>query len=160
MPEEILSEKNRMADDGTLAMTLLNNLVHQSQHPAGLSSVDANNCSNRIAHAIVLLVCQSFGVPQEAIGSMLRTIQEMKIFLCTAYGDSNVAAGLRVYIKTQELCQGNGAAPTGWAVGSITILCAHKRKGHGIKIVCPVSKSNGHVMAVLYVDDTDTSRCH
>jgi hypothetical protein len=55
----------------------------------------------------------------------------------------------------QGLCQGNGAAPAGWAVGSITILCAHKRKGHRMKIVCPVSKLNGHVAAVLYVDDTD-----
>ncbi len=63
--------------------------------------------------------------------------------------------GLRVDIKTQGLCQGNGATPAGWAVVSINILCIHKRKGHGMKIVCPVSKLNGHVAAVLYVVDTD-----
>ncbi len=96
--------------------------------------VDGENCYNRIAHAIALLVCQLFGVPQEAIGLMLRTIQEMKFSLHTTYGDSNTAAGLHVDIKTQGLCQGNGAAPAGWAVGSITILCTHKRKGHGMKI--------------------------
>jgi hypothetical protein len=140
MPDKIFSKKNRMADDGTLAKTLFYNLVHQSWHPAGLSSVDANNCYDRIVHAIVLLlVFQSFGVPQEVIRSMLRTIQEMTFFLRTAHGDSNTAAGLCVDIKTQGLCQGNGAAPAGWAVVSITILCAHKRKGHGMKIVCPVS---------------------
>ncbi len=155
MPAKIFSEKNRMADDGTLAKTLFYNLVCQSRRPAGLSLVDANNCYNRIAHAIVSLECQLFGVPQEAIGSMLRTIQEMKYFLCTAYGDSNMAVSLHVDIKTQGLCQGNGAAPAGWAVVSIIILCAHKRKGHGMKIVCPVSKLNGHIAAVLYVDDTD-----
>jgi hypothetical protein len=55
----------------------------------------------------------------------------------------------------QGLCQGNGATPTGWAAVSITILCAHNRKGHGIKIVCPVLKLNGYIAAVLYVDDTD-----
>jgi hypothetical protein len=151
IPDKIFSEKYRMADDCTLAKTLFYNLVHQSLHPAGLSLVDAANCYDRIAHAIALLVCQLFGVPQEAIGSMLRTIQEMNFFLCTTYGDSKTAVGLRMEIKTQGLiCQGNGAAPARWAVVSITILCAHKRKGHGMKIVCPVSKLNGHVAAVLY----------
>ena len=84
MPDKIFSEKNRMADDGTLAKTLFYDLVCQSRCPAGLILVDANNCYDRIAHAIALLVCQLFGVPQEAIGLMLHTIQEMKFFLCTA----------------------------------------------------------------------------
>jgi hypothetical protein len=144
-----------MANDGTLAKTLFYNLVCQSRHPAGLSLVDAENCYNRIVHAIALLVCQSFGVPQEAIGSMLCTIQEMNFFLHTTYGDSNMVMGSRVDIKMQGLCQGNCAAPAGWAVVSTTILCTHKRKGHRMKIVGPVSKLNGHLAAVLYVDDTD-----
>jgi hypothetical protein len=63
MPNKIFSEKNRMADDGTLAKTLFYDLVCQSQRPADLSLVDANNCYDRIAHAIGSLVCQSFGVP-------------------------------------------------------------------------------------------------
>ena len=62
---------------------------------------------------------------------MLRTIQEMKFFLQSAYGDSTEFAGLTVEIKTQGLCQGNGAASAGWTVVCITILRAHKRKGHG-----------------------------
>ncbi len=155
MSDKIFSEKNRMADDGTLAMALFYNLVCQSRHPSGLSSIDANNCYDRIVHAIALLVCQLFGVPQEVMVSMLRMIQEMEFFFCTAYQDSNTVVGLRVDIKMQGLCQGNSATPTGWAVVSINILCTHKRKGHGMKIVCPVSKLNGHVAAVLYDDDTD-----
>lgn len=86
---------------------------------------------------------------------MLRTIQEMKFFLRTAYGDSDTAAGSHIEVKTQGLCQGNGAAPAGWAVVSITILLAHKKKGHGIKLVCPISSRAGHIAAILYVDDTD-----
>jgi hypothetical protein len=84
MPGKIFSEKNRMADDGSLAKTLFYDLVHQSRHPAGLSLVDANNCYDRIAHTIASVLCQSFGVPQEVIRSMLHMIQEMKIFLCAA----------------------------------------------------------------------------
>ena len=46
-------------------------------------------------------------------------------------------------------------APAGWAVISIVILGAHKRKGHGAKFVCPVSLARGELSAILFVDDTD-----
>ncbi len=58
-------------------------------------------------------------------------------------------------IKTQGLTQGNGASPAGWAVISICILGAHGKKGHGAKFHCPMSKLKQHLLAILYVDDTD-----
>ncbi len=70
---------------------------------------------------------------------MLCTIQEMKFFLRTAYGDSTEFAGSTVEIKTQGLCQGNGAASAGWIIVCITILRAHKWKGHGAKFICPLT---------------------
>ena len=86
---------------------------------------------------------------------MLTAIQDMKYFLRTAYGDSKHCAGSTIELKFQGLCQGNGAAPAGWAVISITILDAHKRKGHGGHFVCPISNLSGHLAAILFVDDTD-----
>ena len=53
------------------------------------------------------------------------------------------------------MCQGNGAAPSGWAVISICILNAHGKKGHGTKFLCPVTNLKKHLSAILYVDDTD-----
>ena len=58
-------------------------------------------------------------------------------------------------MKFQGLCQGNGASPAGWAVISITILGAHKKKGHGGHFVCPISRRTGHLAAILFVDDND-----
>ncbi len=58
-------------------------------------------------------------------------------------------------IKMQGLTQGNGASPAGWAVISICILGAHGKKGHGTKFHCPISKLKQHLLAILYVDDTD-----
>ena len=155
IPDEIFSEKNRMADDGTLSKTLLFDLARQSRRPAGVSSVDADNCYDRVSHAIASLVCQAFGVSENTVGSMLKTIQDMQFFLRTAFGDSADAAGSSIEIKTQGLCQGNGAAPAGWAVVSIAILNAHKRKGHGATFLCPISNLKHLLSAVLYVDDTD-----
>ena len=53
------------------------------RRPAGLASVIADNCYDRIAHAIASLVFQVFGVPLSASESMLTTIQEMKFLLRT-----------------------------------------------------------------------------
>jgi len=79
----------------------------------------------------------------------------MKYFLRTAYGDSKDFAGSSIEVKFQGLCQGNGAAPAGWAVISITILNSHKEKGHGAHFVCPISRTSGHLAAILFMDDTD-----
>ena len=129
--------------------------VRQTRLSAGLASVDAANCYDSVAHAIASLVFQAFGVPEEAVQSMLSTIEEMKYFLQTAYGDSKNFRGHKISVKSQGLCQGNGAAPAGWAVISITILSAHKKTGHGGHFVCPILRRTGHLAAVLFVDNND-----
>ena len=37
----------------------------------------------------------------------------------------------------------------------VTIINAHKKKGHGGKFVCPISQRTGHLAAILFVDDND-----
>ena len=155
MPEEVYSERNRMADDGTLTKVIAYDIIRQTRRPAGIASVDADNCYDRIAHAIASLVFQAFGVPATAADSMLTTIQEMKFFLRTGFGDSTDFASSQFEIKTQGLCQGNGASPAGWAVVSICLINAHKKKGHGGHFICPITKLRSHIAGVIYVDDTD-----
>ena len=155
MPKEIFSEKNKMADNGTLTKVLAYDIIRQSRRPAGIALVDADNCYDRIAHAIASIIFLSFGVPTAAAESMLTTIQEMKFFLCTGFGDSTKFASSTVAIKMQGLFQGNGAAPAGWVVVSICILNAHKKKGHGAHFLCPITKLKNHIPGVIYVDDTD-----
>ncbi len=117
--------------------------------------VDADNCYDRITHAIASLVFQVFGIPLTAVESMLNTIQEIKFFLRMGFGDSMDFASSKFEIKTQGLCQGNRASLAGWAVVSICIINAHKKKGHGTHFVCPITKLKSHIMGVIYVDDTD-----
>jgi hypothetical protein len=74
VPEEIFSEKNWMADNGGLAKTLFFDIVQQTRSPAAIASVDAPNCYDRIAHAMALLIFQSFGVEDTAVATMLETI--------------------------------------------------------------------------------------
>jgi hypothetical protein len=155
MPEEIFSKKNRMADDGTLCKTLFYDIARQTHVGAAIVSVDACNCYDRIAHAMASLIFQAFGVPITAVGSMLGAIENMKFFLRTGFGDSTLFSGGGISIKTQGLCQGNGAAPAGWAVICICIIGAHRKKGHGAKFLCPITQLQHHLSAILYVDNTD-----
>ncbi len=98
------SEKNRLADDGTLAKVIFYNIVCQSQRPAGITAVDADNCYDQIAHLIASLVFQSMGIPITATMSMLSTIQDMRFYLRTGYGDSKEFTQSTDRIKIQGLC--------------------------------------------------------
>ena len=58
-------------------------------------------------------------------------------------------------MKFQGLCQGNRTVPAGWAVIIITVLRAHKKKGHGAYFTCSISLLKMHIAGILFVDDTD-----
>ncbi len=108
---------------------LFYNTTRQARVPAAIAPVDASNCYDRIAHTMVSLVFQAFGVPITAIKTMLGAIENMKFFLCTGFGDLKSLAGGGIRTKTQGLTQGNGASPAVWAVITICILGAHRKKG-------------------------------
>ncbi len=155
IPEEVYSERNRLAEDGTLAKVIFYEIVCQTRRPAGIAAVDADNCYDRIAHPIASLVFQSMGVPTLATTSLLTTIQDMKFYLCTGFGDPKEFARLTGGIKTQGLCQENGAAPAVWTTTNITIIKAHKQKDHGAHLINPISDGGLHVTGTIFVDDTD-----
>ena len=107
---------------------LFYNITRQARVPTAIASVNASNCHDRIAHAMASMIFQAFGMPTTTIESMLGAIENMKLFLCTGFGDSKTFAGGGISIKTQGLCQGNGASPAGWAVISICILRVHGKR--------------------------------
>ncbi len=53
------------------------------------------------------------------------------------------------------MCQGNGASPAAWAVTTIPMIRAHRKKGHGAFFISPISKLKCQLIGGLFVDDTD-----
>jgi hypothetical protein len=156
MPKEINSKKSCLADDGTLVKVLFYDIVHQMKLPAGISAIDANNCYDRIAHPIGSLLFQSLGILKEACISIFKTNQDMKFFLpWMGFGDSKKATSAKGSIKTQGMCQGNGMEPAGLKVDSIAMIQAHKWKGHGIHLWCPITNKTIHLAGTLFVDNTN-----
>jgi hypothetical protein len=159
MPEEIYSERNCLADDGTLSKILFYDIVRQLRHPADLASVDANNCYSSIAHPMVSMVIQSFGVPTSAVESILTMIGNMKFYLRRGYGDSNGCAGRADDSsgdkrKKQGMCQGNGTAPAAWTVTTILMISKQWRKDYGAHFIAPITGQQGRLIGRLFVDDT------
>jgi hypothetical protein len=77
----------------------------------------------------------------------------MKFVLRTGLKDSTEFAIAMGDIKTQGVCQGNGAAPAGWTVDSVAIIQAHKQKGHGVHLRYLISNKTIHLAGTLNICD-------
>ena len=108
-----------------------------------------------VMHAIASLLFQVFGVTTNSSYAVLSEIQNMRFFLCAAFGDSKELLGACVELKTQGYMQGNGAAPASWAIVSIAIMIVHKWQEHGVTFLCPITNAGQNAVAIMYVDDTD-----
>ncbi len=85
---------------------------------------------------------------------------EYEFSLRTGYGDSANYTGGKSNnkedpVKTQGMCQGNGAAPAAWTVTNIPMIATHKHKGHGAHFIAPIWDISGHIVGGLFVDDMD-----
>ena len=56
MADEVLSDKNRMAEEGSLTKVLFYNVIWQTQKSGAICSVDTDNCCDQVAHTIVSLI--------------------------------------------------------------------------------------------------------
>jgi hypothetical protein len=84
---------------------------------SGYHGADLAQCYDQIAHSIVSLGSQCWGVPINVITCLLTTIQLMVFFLYTAHGDSMVSYWAATNTAAWESgnthpyqgsCQGNG----------------------------------------------------
>ncbi len=155
MPEVVFSELNKMADNGTLTKVLTYDIIHQTQRSAGIVSVNADNCYDRIAHAIASLVFQAFSVSLSASESTLTTIQEMIFFLRTGFGDSMDFAAqayqlkLKGSVKEMMPCQ----QARQWSVSALLVPTRRKVTGHTSHALSPSLKT---ILPGLYMLTTRT----
>ncbi len=75
IPDEHYAQKGTTLEDGAFHKQLNYNVGRQTRHPLSLVSVDAANCYDRIAHAIMALVLLALGIPVATIAALLLPIQ-------------------------------------------------------------------------------------
>ena len=155
IPGEQFSEQQSTAEDGSWDKILQADISRQFRLPMCITSADAANCYDRINHAIMALLYLALGVPVGTIAAMLLTIQLMKFFLRTGWGESARCIGGNILFIMMGLCQGNGAAPASWLVLSSLLVRILRQLGYGTRLQSPITRIFLDIMGVLFVDDTD-----
>jgi len=150
------SRRNHEAIEVAVNRRLVTDLLRQKRFPGAIASVDADTCYDRITHAAGSLCAQSFDVDPQAIIAMLLSIQHMKYYLRTAFGDSdNFFSSIAELVHYQGGCQGNKGAPAMWLVVSIFLVLMLHWLGHVARIRAAMSLALFVFAGFLFVDDTD-----
>ena len=146
IPEELFSQKGSTAEDAKFDKTLMTDISSQTRLPMTIVSADAANCYDRVNHIImslVWLVLTNGNIP--VIVATLISIQTMKIFQRTGYGESKTyfgGKGSKRYIM--GLGQGNRAAPPSWIQLSSVLVNIFKKIGLGAKVKDPITTKSIH----------------
>ncbi len=92
----------------------------------------------------------------QVMATIFTTIQLMKFYLRTAYGDSATfyGGGLSQH-PFQGVCQGNGAGPAIWLALSLCLLHMIRHFGHPNQVSSAISLSSFVLVGFIYVDDCD-----
>ena len=155
-PEQYGSRKRLSAIEHGLNKRLTFDLIRQLRIPAALCSNDAKSCYDRIVHSVATLSMRRLGIPEAPILSMFSTIQNMKHYVRTSYGDSDQwFGGTEWTIPVHGVGQGNGAGPAIWAAVSTPVLNLMRDEGFGTDFSAAISKESIQFVGYAFVDDTD-----
>jgi hypothetical protein len=143
------SRKNHQASTAATNKVLTMDLLCICRQAGALCSNDAKSCYDRVVHSIASLCFLRLGAPKAAVMSLLRTLQKAKHRIRTAFGISQQSYGGDLKVPVQGLGQGNGAAPTGWALISTPLINMMRRARFGLQIVTSLSCS--HFLSLLCV---------
>ena len=155
--EQYGSRKNLSAAKHALNKRLMLDIHRVQRKPGILCANDAKACYDRILHIAAYVALRRTGLKREAVISMLEPIRELKHYIRTAYGDSNIHYGGKEWKRDPSgICQGNGAGPAIWALVSSPLLEILRKQGYGTKLHSAIGDEFIHLAGFAFVDDADT----
>jgi len=116
---------------------------------------DLMNFYDRTVHTAGALSMYALGVPANAVKCLSTTVQTMRNYIRTGYGDSTHYYGFDINEPLQGGGQGNPAASPMRTALTITIFKILSMHEPGITIIASISLAITILSAIMYVDDTD-----
>ena len=159
--EQYGSRKGHTAIEQALNKRLTFDLWRMERTTGALVSNDAKSCYDRIAHSVAAIAMRRMGVSKSAAETMLSTIQDLRHYIRTTFGDSAIHLDPKdVYDLVHGIGQGNAAGPAIWVAISSVLLDILREKNLGAKFTSAILKECRQVVGFALVDDTDliTSR--
>ena len=155
IPESQYAKKRSRPIEAVLLKQLYYDYLRITKTPGVVISNDAQGCFDRVSLAVGAILFRRLGVPNRAIRSLFSTLAQMKHYVRTAHGDSNI-----YYTSTNERPlegggQGNGAAGPMWIAISIVLLNIIVTVPNNATLIFSITLTTLTLLAIMYVDDTD-----
>lgn len=141
IPETQYARKGGKAIDGALQKTLTLDYLRMTRTPGVGFANDLMDCCDRVVHSVVALAMRRLGVNTTAIQCLLNTLQNMKNYIRTAYGDSDNFYSSDPGRPLQGGGQGNPAAAPMWTAISIVITSVLAQQEPGVKIISAILRN-------------------
>jgi hypothetical protein len=112
-------------------------ICHKSRidhHDACIAGNDFGDCYDRAAQLIAAISLRSLGVPQPAINVLLETMEAMRFYLRTGFGESKTSYGGTHEERLAGYGQGNAAADLGFTAMSPLIVNPYLRDYESLEI--------------------------
>jgi hypothetical protein len=93
IPGKCFSKKGSNCINAVMTKIFICNKSRIHHHDACTAGNNFGDCYDRAAHPIAAISLQSFGVPQPAINVLLETMETMRFYLCTGFGESKASYG-------------------------------------------------------------------
>ena len=153
-PEQYGAKNYHRVQEVTLHEQLIYSILHMTKRPAGMVSLDAETCFDRMCHHVVSICLQRAGIPLPSIYSTLSTIQQATHYVRTAFGDSTIGySGTKVY-PLQGFPQGHGMGPCGFQQITTPQINIARKNNAGFYHTSPISKEEIHITALVFFDDS------
>jgi hypothetical protein len=134
IPGERFSKKGSNCINAVMTKIFICDESRIHHHDACIASNDFGDCYDRATHPIAALLLRSFGVRKPAIKVLLETMETMRFFLQTGFGESKTSYGGSHEERLAGYGQGNVAAGLGFTAMSSLIVNVFLRNGYGARI--------------------------
>jgi hypothetical protein len=91
--QECFAKKHSTCNNTVLAKQFFCDSLHSLHHPAGLGDCNFGDCYDRVAHPLMSIALQSWGIPKSAIWVLLTSMQTMHYVLKTDFRKSASSYG-------------------------------------------------------------------
>ena len=155
IPSDQYARKGGKSIDAALQKILTFDLMRMQKRAGVCFANDLMANYDRMAHLPSGLALRFLGAPPTAVQCMSSTMQNMRHYIRTAYGDSETFYGGDPDRPLQGGGQGSPAAPPMWIALTIIVLRMLSTYEPGVTVLSAISTAILTFSAILYVDDTD-----
>ena len=155
LPMDQYARKGGKSIDAAVQNVLIFDVLRLHRQSGAEFASDLMSNYDRMVHGASGLALRHLGAPPTAVQCMSNTVQNMRHFIRTAYGDSDCHYGGDPSSPLQGGGQGSPAAPPMWVAMKVLLVKIACDYEPGFVLVAAILQLLVAFSAIMYVDDID-----